>query len=469
MRQDMTMKKAKGLLIVHDDEAFWYDASHSGAATCLLKVPLDQALSDGSYAQQIPKSLKGNHKTLCVVPDHWFGSETYPFRSTKPSLVEPFLERKLRAAYPDRQAIHHFFHYRSIKSADGTDGLSTYFLQDSKSFQLYSSLERMNLAPGRITSPGFLWEDKLARISAEFRNEGTLLIHLSHQMCLLYFYFQGNFLFSRDVVLPDSADSMNALVFEVNQSLYMFSQKTKNELSRIYFLSNEPESLALFSETFGRDIIDLLPLLDSVETVAMPDLPRLDGLIKQKDLSFHASYFSVVHRGARQELEWKPVQWAGILIGALLVLPLFGENLLLGNIIRQETAQTRIMRQQSMPSTGLTLADYETEANRVLEIAQRPSVTYAMDRVLKILPATVDVKEIEVSLEGQPMLKLQGVVQASEADDLKALLSDLVRKLRASFAAANDFSINDIDIQVDPSGAISRIPQYMISFQVALT
>ena len=153
----MFTKRLPGIIVVNKDELLWIAGRQPDVGRCLLRLPLEQVLAGDGLADRIPKQLKGNHRSLCIVPDHWLGMERYPFQSTRPALIEPFLERKLTAAFPERKQVRHFFNYRSLAEGEAENGLMAYFLQDEKGYQLYDALRELDLAPRHITSPAFLW------------------------------------------------------------------------------------------------------------------------------------------------------------------------------------------------------------------------------------------------------------------------------------------------------------------------
>ena len=310
--------------------------------------------------------------------------------------------------------------------------------------------------------------DKLAQASADFHREGTLLIHMGALECRLYFYFKGHFIFSRNVALSESQDRMEALTFEINQSLYMFSQKTKTELNRVFLLAAPFDSLESFGETLGREVIDLQPLLKGPPAIAIEGAPFLEGLLQPKDLALAAPFFSLTHRRIKRELEWEPVQWAGIAVGALLLLALMGENFMLSRMIRIEAAETRRIQQQVARSAAL-LGDYDQALDRVLEAAERPVCADTIRRLLAGLPAGVQVQQLVVLLEEQPALKLNATVRADSTEQLKGMLAQLVARVKANFKTARNFSINDIEVGVHPGEGSDAISQYLIAMHLELT
>ncbi len=464
----MFAKRFVGIIAVHNDEVLWIAGRSPEAGRCVLRLPLTQVLAaDGVVAGQIPKMFQGPYKTLCIVPDHWFGTARYPFQSTRPALIEPFLERKLIATFPERRQVRHFFNYTHLGAAEA-EGLLTYFLQDEKGYQLYHALAKMDAAPRLITSPAFLWKERLAQAAVGFHREGTLLIHMGSRECMLYFYFKGNFVFSRDVVLSEAQDRLEALTFEINQSLYMFSQKTKSELSRVYLLACASDSCEMFAQVLGREVIDLRPLLENAQTMAIEAAPFLDGALRFTDLSYQAPYFSITHRRVKQELEWEPVQWAGILVGALLLLPLAGENWMLGQLQRREIAEQQMV-QQRMVAAGAGMGQYEQALDSVLAVTEKPACGETLRRVMSSLPSGVQLQALNIALEEQPALTLNASVQAQDSEQLKSLLEQLVARLKKNLGTRQEISIHNINISVDAAEEADRSQKYLIAMRLELT
>jgi hypothetical protein len=464
----MFVKRFVAIIAVHNDEVLWIDGRQPDAGRCLLRLPLEQVLGNATVvADRIPRMLKGNHRTLWIVPDHWFGMERYAFQSTRPALIEPFLERKLAAVFPERRQVRHFFNYRSLSGAGEAGGLMAYFLQDEKGYQLYDTLLKIDQAPRHIAAPGFLWANKLPHVCEDFEREGTLLIHMGARECMLYFYFRGNFIFSRNVVLSEQ-DRMEALSFEINQSLYMFSQKTKNELNRLYLLAHPSESPDLFGQALGREVIDLGQLLKKGPSIAIPEAPFIDSVLGRDDLAYKVPFFSLTHRQVKRELEWAPVQWAGILIGALLLIPLIGQSLLLGRMLHREMAAQGAIEHQTL-SAEADMSEYENALDRVLEAVEQPMGDDALRRLLHRLPEGIRVREIMVDLDHPPAVQFSAAVQAEDADHLKVLLNRLVERLKADFVLTRNFSLNNIDVVVDPNSGAEMPPQYLIAVRLELT
>lgn len=464
----MFKKKLNTIVVVHNETVFWIACSQSDNGRCVVQMPLEQVLTDNRVSEQIPVTARGNHKTLCIVPDHWFGLERYPFQSPKHALIEPFLERKLAAAYPERKAVRHFFNYKRVAAGGGGNELLAYFLQDEKGYRLYDALAKMNVAPRQITTPAFLWADRLMQVSPDFEREGTLLVHMGAGECLLYFYFKGNHLFSRNVVLSTGPDRMEALTFEINQSLYMFSQKSKSELTRIYLLAAPPDGPEAFSQALGREVLDLNPLLADRPAFEIDTVPLLHGLLPRAAMFSRASFFSVTQRQVQRELVWEPVQWAGVLIGVALLIPLLGENLLLGSMLAKAAVEKQSLRQSAGLSERATLAAYESELDRVIGAAERPVCADTVRRILASLPVGMRVQELGLSLEAPAAVTLRAAFPARDAEQLKAALAQLVARLKTHFKTAPDFSISNIEVGMDPHTEGERAPQYVIGLRLEM-
>ena len=453
------------IIFVHDKELIWSVGRGEEQGRCLLRLPLEEVLNGDSLADRIPKFIRGKYRSLCIVPDHWFGNERYPFRSRKANLIEPFLERKLTAAYPEIVELKHFFTYRHTTIAGEGEGLTTYFLQDQQGYELITALNRLNLSPRKITAPAFLWMDKLSQITSDFNQEGTLLIHICGEECFLNFYFNGNYLFSRNVILSTATDYMEGLTFEINQSLYMFSQKTKSELKRFYILSDVSYDFDALTQTLGHDVIDISPLLTRFDPLDDHELSRLNGVL---DISLRGTFLNVSHRHVRRELQWEAVQWTGIIIGVLLLLLLIGENLVLEQMFRTETKITQSLNQKMQYSDGITLADDEMVVDQVLQTIERPQACDAVYRLLLSLPNGVRIKDLDLDLETSSEMTLTASVTAMDMDHLKEILTQLTHQIRQHFTSAQGFSISDIDVRKDASNNTNPMAPYLISLKLGL-
>ncbi|MGD8844650.1 MAG: hypothetical protein PVI54_04025 [Desulfobacteraceae bacterium] len=473
----MFSKQYKTIIAVHDDDVYWFSGDPGGSDRSPFQVPLQQLLlqiiDDQTPLPPLPDWLKGRHKTLCIIPDHWFGSQTFPFQSGKASLIEPFLERKLTAAYPGQQSVRHFFNYRHI-GAGGQRKLSACYFQDEKSFQLYEALGRLNHTPQHITAPAFLWEDALQQAADDFGRQGTLLVHLTGQQCQLYFYYQGIYQFSRSVMVADAHDGLDALAYEINQSLYMFSQTAKSELDCIYMLCESDQSREKLAEVLGREVIDLKPLIDhgACKTLVIPQLAILSGWLKISRLHSKAKFFSVMHRQVKRALDWQPVQRVGIAMGIVLLLGLAGEHFVLRKMYDEARNEYRGLQRRAMiDASGAGLSEYPDTLEQVLGRARRSLLVDAVHRMPAGFPDQVQLNKLELAADtgALPSLTVAALVQARNADELQSVLKQLMVELNGRFHSAQTLTLNDFDIRLNRSGGGRKPNHYQIEFALELT
>ena len=456
------------IVVVHKDELLWLDDQRDGTTVCVFRLSMDKLIDNDGGIDQFPKELRGNYRSLLIVPDHWFGTENYPFRSRKAALIEPFLERKLTNEYPDIRDLRHFISYRHAAIVGEGTGVSAYFIQDIKGFQLYQALCKVNLCPRQITTPAFLWMETLSRITTEFDRSGVLLIHMIESECLLYFYFNNNYLFSRNVVLAETEERLSALTFEINQSLYMFSQKTKNELNHIYLLNDSGDDLQSVKEALGREVVEVDSLLERIDSLETGEIHFLNRVLQRQHLSPHPSFLHVCHRKVRHALSWEPVQWSGIAIGLLLLLLLLGESVVLGRMLQTHQYPRPISNPLFQHHKDITVDDALVRLDHLLQVVEKPQVDVVINHLLASLPVGVRIKSLELLLDEQAALSLTAYAAATDADQLTQLLVQLAQEVQRQFVQAQNFSVNDIAIQTDNSKDAHRPYPYVISFKLDL-
>lgn len=464
----MLEPKPKTIIVVHNEDIWWINES-AGKDGQWLRQPLEKFLADDARDRQMPAWIPPHAKPLCIFPDHWFGSESYPFQSRKPSLIEPFLERKLSGAYPDRKEIRNFFSYRHLAKENDIRLYSVFLLED-KAYALYNALRHLNHPPRRITSPAFLWEERLQHVDADFNALGTLLIHHTGTECQLYFYHQGKYLFSRSVILGDTADGIDALVFEINQSLYMFSQKAKSELDKVYAVCDAPQYYARLSETLGREVMDISLLSGSrAEGGDIPGIEPLNDLLQWSRSHRNAAFFSIIERPMKQALVWWPVQMTGIVLGLVLLFVLVGENLFLHSLRNEENLELQAIEATTAGhARGIMLAQQVDAVAQVLDMAARTRCIDAVFRLPGAFPAPVQLKELDLDMASPKTVKLAAMVQARDHRELVMLLTRLVTQVKDAFENAQAFSLRDIDIRRDPSVRQGSADSYRIAFQLEL-
>jgi hypothetical protein len=462
-------KKYNVLMAVHNEELLWLSTDPADRGRCLWRLPLETVMEGGIGTLPFPETIRGNNKFLCIVPDHWFGMESYPFKSNKPNLIEPFLIRKLSASHPNQHSIGQFFNYTNTPANDGSNNLNVYYLNEEKAYRLNSALRKIDLAPFGFTIPAFLWEEKLKNAFGEFSQAGSLLVHMDTQECRLCFYFNGSYQFSRNVVHPDDTEKIEAITYEINQSLHLFSQKSKSELKQIYLLAADTTSKAALSEALGRELIDCATLIpENQRDIVIPEAPFLSGLLPKGNPIKRLSVFSVIHRRLKRQREWQPVQLTGMAVGLLIVLLLLCEAFMLDGKQRVAEDEGRQLQNQMRGSTGIVLTDYAQSFEQVMQRVGRPSCADAVLLTMASLPVNARLKELELSLTPNPVIKVTALVDARDTNDLRTTLAQLVARMKTTFKNAPELSINDIDVESTSRDGPQALSRFTIVFQLEL-
>ena len=251
-------KRVTPITLINNDEIYFIIQGGSGEGRISEPVSFDRLLKEEADLDAIPEAFQRQGNLVMVVPDYWLGNTLFPFQSRKRSLAEAFLERKLRAEFPEIPGVTDFFAYFFHFSEQGEPAVYAYFVREPTFFQLYQQLSQWGLQPQRITAPAFLWESQLKDRIPDFREGGKAFVHLLSNECFLYFFFKGHFLFSRQISLPefqeDSSEQIDTLTYETNQSLYLFSQKAKAEIDKVYMVAFGHMDPGDLSERLGRDV-----------------------------------------------------------------------------------------------------------------------------------------------------------------------------------------------------------------------
>jgi hypothetical protein len=458
----MLRNKKIRILVATDNKVYLFEGDIASRDGAWLERPLEEILLQGLDKNLWPGFRKNRAKILLIVPDHWFKHDFFLFKSQKDSLITPFLERKLKTAYPNFPAIQNFFSYVYRQREIEQRGVKAFFLHEEKGYQLYDALCKADLLARWITTPALLWAERLKLILPEFPKHGTLLVHLQKNKAFLYFFFEGDFLFSRAMSLAEAGERWEALLFEINQSLYLFAQKAKSDLSRIYLLGNEPSVQERLSEGLGRSVQMLAGEWEPAEWP--PELASLEGLLTADRVSPPSENHSIAHRKVQLELKWRPIQWAGILLAALLSLLLSGEHQWLEWQLQDELKLRSQMRQKQI----IALADCEAALDEVTEHAKRPSSFHTIAKIASSLPEAIFINEIKLNLDS-PLLELVATVNAENIERFRHLLKMLTESLNRRFKLQQPITIEDIMFQMEDMKNQSGKAHYKIAFKVNLS
>lgn len=470
----MFKKKATLITVVNNEEVYFIDFGPNGEWQILHSLSLDQFLNGDPDSGAIPEDLKNKDNALLIVSDYWFGDASYKFQSKKKALAEAFLERKLHADHPDTSDIINFFNYVFDKTETDEQTLHVYFLQEPRSFQLYNKLAESNLPPREITTPAFLWEQKLKKNVTDFHEGGKGLVHLLPSECFLYFFSHGRYFFSRNIAVPDYQDQaseiFSALTYEINQSIYLFSQKAKAEIDQFYLISSNKENARELSQILGREVTDLRDLAQRQQMsaeIARPIGPA--GFFNADDLSPSREFLSISHRQLKAELEWKPVQIMGIAIGLILLLLLGAESLFLWKGAQQVPASMTETAIITETEPRQIIQQYNEALDLLLSDTKHPPANEIIIEIARSLPDNVLIKELIIDIETNPGVDLQGVIKASGPDQFRNSLSIFIDNLNKHIRGPRPINIQDIDFGLDEQNVgKNEYQNYLIHFRIAL-
>jgi hypothetical protein len=207
-------KSQKTLIVATDKSAFFVDICKADKNISFFSQPLEDIDVNGIKNDFAFKTRRNRSKTLLVVPDHWFKHEYLPFQSNKNALIRVFLERKLKAAYPKSQFVSQFLSYTTRQREVEHRGISAFYLEDENGYRLHEALCKVGLTPQLITTPALLWAVKFKSLLPDFSKQPALIVHSQKDQAFLYFFCEGDFIFSRKVALQEGNNE--SLVFEIN-------------------------------------------------------------------------------------------------------------------------------------------------------------------------------------------------------------------------------------------------------------
>ncbi len=468
------LKKASTIItVVNNEEIYFIVFDQNSKWKILHSLSLDQFLNGDTDSGLIPEDIKNKDHALMVVSDYWLGNASHIFQAKKRALADAFVERKLQAEHSDLSDIIYFFDYVYDKSAEGEQALYTYFLEEPRSFQLYNRLAESNLAPQKITTPAFLWEQKLKKIAPGFHEQGKSLIHLLPSECFLYFFSRGRYLFSRSITVPDYQDStseiFSLLTYEINQSIYLFSQKARSEIDQFYLVSSNKENARELSEILGKEVKELSAQDKGPQT--SPEIAQAIGpamYFNAGDLSSSREFLSISHRQLKMELEWKPVQIMGIAVGLLLILLLGAESVFLWKWSQPGPAAMTQAETIAEAEPRQIIQQYNEALDLLLADTAHPSPKEVITKIAKSLPHNVHIKEMFIDVESNPGVDLHGVIKASGPNQFSDSLSIFIDRLNKLIQGPRPVNIQDIDFKLDERKLEQEYQDYVITFRFDL-
>jgi hypothetical protein len=404
---------------------------------------------------------------LLVVPDYWVGSRFDAFQARKKPVITAYIERKLKLELPSLTEAGNFYNYAVVQDPDHRQQLYTFYLQESVAYGLYQRLEALGISPLCITTPAMVWQAKLGEMADGFSRKGVGFIHLGDTDCFLYFFFMGQFLFSRHIQIPDTGgddtEIYNLLNYEINQSFYLYSQKTKNAVDTLFMLAPDASAVDQLTELLGREVQGLPALPPDTgipdETMAFPSC----RVFTDRDLTRRGEH-CLSYRPLKNELAWRPVQWAGIAVGLLLTVLLTVESGFLHFWSESVDRQMIELKATAAEPPELALQDISQALDEITQDLVRPSGSGSIMRTLLAMPEGVSVRNIFLDVSGPPMLKIDAVVDARHPEAFKAMLKTFLNQLNQRFDLKNHpLREKDVRIRLDRSQGDGRKPVYQIN------
>jgi hypothetical protein len=448
--------------------------SRGGQSARQICLPLDNTLSDGRLIDAVPKWVRQATHQLMVVPDYWIGNKIFEFHARKRSIITAFIERKLLLEQPNLTQAADFYDYAMVRDQDRRQMLYCTYLQESMAYTLYRRLESLGISPHRISTPALIWQSSLSRYIDGFAEHGIGFVHLTQGDCFLYFYHMGQFLFSRHIQLPDTGDDPteinNLLNYEINQSFYLYSQKSKQSVDTLYMLAQDPATAGQLSELLGREIRQIPPPSD---TVALPDDGEAFAVCRDfsaLDLKKHI-HPSISYKPLRKELTWRPFQWAGMAVGVCLIVLLAVEaGFLHHRQVGIQQRQSMMLQSASTQEPDLVFQELNQIVNNISNELGRPSGSDVMMRTLLSMPAKVSLQKITFDTSDAARLTIDASVEATHPAAFKAILDDFLSQVNQRFNLdQRPLREKDIRIGLERKAHNEREPLYRIHFSFELT
>ena len=468
-----TDRKSKIITLIESDQIFFFSLDPDGSQRIVYKSVLDRFLSLDEEQLEIPKDVLSKTNTLMIFPDYWLGNNYYGFQSKKKSLIAPFVERKLKAEVAGLEEIDNFYGYTTFKASERKQHLNVFFLQDPSAYELYHRLSDLDLSPIRMTTPALLWQYKLTRThGTEFINGGKGLVHLEDHNCYLYFFFMGQFLFSRRIAFPETTldieEKVNLLNYEVNQSFYLFSQKTKSGVDAIYLMSDEKDIIQGLSESLNQDIIRCeAEFTDNFSEISRNEVLDLLKPIN-KEFSSDNPFLSISYKPLNRAMEWRPIQNMGMAVGILLLVFLFSETLFLKSrantgFFTPASAYGRIGEDPKQ-----LLRRYSEALEKVTQNRLRPSMGRMMMDLCGFLPDQISIQKALIKTDAPSELTIEAVISAPGPEGFKIILSKLLDHINGKFKPNNPLTEKDIEVHMDRENNGHLKARYIVSFHTEL-
>lgn len=467
----MFNKGSQGYIEVYNETLLFVALGNDGNWHFVTSLSLSAIFDKDNTVNFFPDKLKNYDFSLLIIPDFWFGNAKYPFRSHNKSVIRSFLARKLTSEFPNTPKIKDFFSFNIVKNEIGEQEISVRFPQEPRFFDLYQVLVNNDLRPLRISSSALLWNKRLRDKIDNFNDIRLGLINLSDNSCSLFFFQMGHLLFSRSIYLPEAQEDKSAqfevIAYEMNQSIYHFSQRTKKDLDKICFFSEERMAIDQLTDTLGREIEVLSLKIRRRDVHFDPEIEVYgDGVnFEPGEVLEPLALPGVSDRSALNEVASKKMFAAGIIIGTILLVVLGVEFLFLSQIKRNES--------RSLIKTGAgptqSIQQYNSALDVLLEEEGRKDPLDLIARLAEALPENIRIESVDVSVDQSTVIFLAGVIKVKGSDGLSKSLKQFLEKINKNIQNGKQLIADDVDIGTKGQSLEDGSQEYHFSFKWDVT
>lgn len=470
----MIRQKPSSICIASEKQVTFLMPSKDGGFKRHGNLPLETFVDGGEATDALPKAVRQAVNRLLVVPDYWVGNSFHEFPARKKSVITAFVERKLKLDQPTLTEADNFYSYAVVHDQDHRQLLYSTYLQEPVAYGLYRRMEALGITPPRMTTPALIWQAKLGEQIDGFSDRGIGFVHVTAGNCFLYFYYLGQFLFSRRIQIPDTGDDAgdvyNLLNYEINQSFYLYSQKTKSSVEALFVLAPDPEAAQQLSDLLGKEVKGLPQLLQDADlkdqTGNFPSACRGFSIL---DLTKH-NQPAISYKPLQKELTWWPVQRTGIAVGLLLVVLLAFETGYLH--FRSNAVARRMVQIESTAAEPpeLVLGELSLVLDEITGELARPSGSGTVLRTLLAMPAAVSLKKLSLDASATRYLKIEAIIDADHPEAFKAILTAFLDRINDRFnLVQRPLKENDVTIRLERKDGDERNPLYLIHFGFEIT
>ena len=443
--------------------------SAGGLNNTLASLSVMDVVGDDPEAVALPAAVRRSVNRVLVVPDYWVGNRFYEFQSRKQSIAAAFVERKLKQDHPGIDEVDDYYHFEMLRG-DQESLIYTCYLQEAIAFRLYRRLVERGGGPGCITTPAMIWQARLASAIDRF-DEGRIgFVHLDDQNAFLYFYSMGRFLFSRTIPLggenDGGTDVFEVLNYEINQSFYLFSQKARHAVERLYLLASDPSAANRLSELLGQEV-HRFPGADESSAAG------IQGLAFPACRAFGSSDFlakglpSICHKPLARELAWRPVQMAGILVGAILLLLLTLESVWLWDWSTRLDEEVGTLRSASVEPPEMVIDEFRHVLADITRDMGRPKGGATLMQAMLAGAGAVSIERLVLDTEGTSRLSVEATVAADDPATFRTVLQDFIAQLNQRLnLETRPLREQDVRITHRQERDTSRASAYQILFDI---